>query len=69
MEKIYDVAAHDSRVLCSSISPDGTTVATGAGDENLKFWKIWEPKAAGKKGQSEGEEGGMGRNKNNVRIR
>lgn len=64
------MAAHDSRVLCSSISPDGTTVATGAGDENLKFWKIWEAKVASKKGRDEeGEEGGMGRSKNNVRIR
>lgn len=28
--------AHDERVLGSALSPDGCTVATGAGDENLK---------------------------------
>lgn len=48
MQKIYDVPAHDNRVLASALSPDGCTVATGAGDENLKFWKIWEPKAVKK---------------------
>jgi cell division cycle protein 20 (cofactor of APC complex) len=42
-------------------------VATGAGDENLKFWKIWEAKT-GKKA-SEETENGMGRSKNTVRIR
>jgi cell division cycle protein 20 (cofactor of APC complex) len=68
LEKIYDVPAHDNRVLCSAISPDGTTVATGAGDENLKFWKIWEPKLASKKGSNEGDENGLGK-KNAVRIR
>lgn len=34
--------AHQSRVLTSCLSPDGTTVATVASDENLKFWKIWD---------------------------
>jgi cell division cycle protein 20 (cofactor of APC complex) len=35
-QKIWDVPAHDARVLSSCLSPDGMTVATGAGDENLK---------------------------------
>jgi cell division cycle protein 20 (cofactor of APC complex) len=48
LTKIYDVPAHDTRVLASALSPDGCTVATGAGDENLKFWKIWEPRAVKK---------------------
>ncbi|ODQ78934.1 hypothetical protein BABINDRAFT_162590 [Babjeviella inositovora NRRL Y-12698] len=40
------VRAHDSRILHSALSPDGTTVATTSGDENLKFWKVWDlPKA------------------------
>ncbi|KAH9000599.1 WD40-repeat-containing domain protein [Lactarius hatsudake] len=34
--------AHDSRVLFSCVSPAGDMVCTGAGDENLKFWRIWE---------------------------
>lgn len=34
--------SHESRILGSCLSPDGSTLATIAGDENLKFWKIWE---------------------------
>jgi len=34
--------AHDARVLFSAISPAGDIVCTGAGDENLKFWRIWD---------------------------
>lgn len=32
---------HTSRVLYMAMSPDGKSVATGAGDETLRFWKIW----------------------------
>jgi cell division cycle protein 20 (cofactor of APC complex) len=67
-QKIYDVPAHDNRVLSTALSPDGCTVATGASDENLKFWKIWEAKAVGKKGE-EGDRDGHGRSKSAVRIR
>ena len=34
--------AHDARVLFSCVGPAGDLVLTGAGDENLKFWRIWE---------------------------
>lgn len=66
LTKIYDVPAHDHRVLASALSPDGCTVATGAGDENLKFWKIWEPKAT-KKGSDENDRDGRGQSR--VRVR
>lgn len=33
--------AHDSRIISGQISPDGTTLATVGGDENLKFYKIF----------------------------
>jgi cell division cycle protein 20 (cofactor of APC complex) len=68
LQKIYDVPAHDARVLCSSISPDGCTVATAASDENLKFWKIWEARSASKKGE-ESERDASGRSKSAVKIR
>ena len=68
LQKIYDVPAHDARVLCSALSPDGCTVATGAPDENLKFWKIWEPKSVGKK-SDDGERDGQGRSKTAVSLR
>ena len=55
--------AHDSRVLFSCVSPAGDVVCTGAGDENLKFWRIWdvpkvkkskEPKESGRGSTSSG---------------
>ncbi|EDO19453.1 hypothetical protein Kpol_1002p101 [Vanderwaltozyma polyspora DSM 70294] len=36
--------AHESRICCSQLSPDGTTIATVGGDENLKFYKVFEPR-------------------------
>jgi cell division cycle protein 20 (cofactor of APC complex) len=45
--------AHDSRVLFSCVSPAGDMVCTGAGDENLKFWRIWEIPPAKKKKESQ----------------
>ncbi|CDZ97112.1 Anaphase promoting complex, Cdc20, Cdh1, and Ama1 subunits [Phaffia rhodozyma] len=48
LQKIWEVPAHDTRVLASALSPDGSTVGTAASDENLKFWKIWEPRPVGK---------------------
>lgn len=43
MERIAEIRdAHDSRVLWSAVSPAGDVVVTGAGDENLKFWRLWE---------------------------
>lgn len=41
IQKQIDIPAHESRVLHSSLSPDGQTLATAAADENLKFFKIW----------------------------
>lgn len=43
MERVAEIRdAHDSRVLWSALGPAGDVVCTGAGDENLKFWRIWE---------------------------
>ncbi|CCF55890.1 hypothetical protein KAFR_0A04550 [Kazachstania africana CBS 2517] len=36
--------AHESRICCSQLSPDGMTLATVGGDENLKFYKVFEPR-------------------------
>ncbi|CCM05400.1 uncharacterized protein FIBRA_07616 [Fibroporia radiculosa] len=60
MERIVEIRdAHDSRVLWSALGPNGDVVCTGAGDENLKFWRLWEvPKA--KKGKEVKESSRMG---------
>ncbi|KAJ3827908.1 WD40-repeat-containing domain protein [Lentinula raphanica] len=43
MERVAEIRdAHDSRVLFSCVGPAGDVVCTGAGDENLKFWRIWD---------------------------
>lgn len=36
------IQAHDSRILNGCLSPDATTLATVAGDENLKFWSLFD---------------------------
>ncbi|OCT54722.1 Fizzy-related protein like protein [Cladophialophora carrionii] len=45
MEQVVSLTGHTFRVLYLSTSPDGTTVVTGAGDETLRFWRVF-----GKKG-------------------
>lgn len=57
LERVAEIRdAHESRVLFSCVSPAGDMVCTGAGDENLKFWKVWEvPKSSsGKKKEALG---------------
>ncbi|KAI5956703.1 slp1 [Candida jiufengensis] len=36
--------AHDTRILNGCLSPDNLTLATVAGDENLKFWSLFDLK-------------------------
>ncbi|KAG0083766.1 ubiquitin-protein transferase activating protein [Podila epicladia] len=50
LNKIVDIPAHESRVLHTALSPDGQSVATVASDENLKFWKLFEPRTKNAKG-------------------
>ena len=59
MERVCEIRdAHDARVLWSALSPNGDVVCTGAGDENLKFWRIWDiPKVKKGKGESAKERG------------
>lgn len=53
LQKTGEVSrAHDSRILNGCLSPDGMTLATVAGDENLKFWSLFD---LYKSGDVEGE--------------
>ena len=47
MDKIATMTGHSSRVLYLGLSPDGENVITGAGDETLRFWKMFPPKETG----------------------
>lgn len=53
-----EIPAHETRVLHSSLSPDGQLLATAAADESLKFWKVFERKAG--TSASASREGGVG---------
>ncbi|KAG2731271.1 hypothetical protein G9P44_005687 [Scheffersomyces stipitis] len=43
------IGAHDSRILSGCLSPDNMTLATVAGDENLKFWSLFDLYKQGRK--------------------
>lgn len=44
LKQIASLSGHTSRVLYLALSPDGSTIVTGAGmnDATLRFWKIFE---------------------------
>ena len=46
MKKVATLTGHSLRVLYLAMSPDGETIVTGAGDETLRFWKVF-PSAQG----------------------
>lgn len=51
MSKVVTLTGHTYRVLYLAMSPDGSTVVTGAGDETLRFWQIFPgPRSDGKDG-------------------
>ena len=41
MDQIALLTGHTYRVLYLSLSPDGQNIVTGAGDETLRFWTIF----------------------------
>ena len=41
LQPVGELRGHSSRVLYLDISPDRETVVTGAGDETLRFWKLF----------------------------
>ena len=44
MRKLAVLTGHTFRVLYLAMSPDGQTLVTGAGDETLRFWRVFPPK-------------------------
>jgi len=41
MTKVVDLKGHTARILQLLASPDGSTVASAAADETIRFWKVW----------------------------
>lgn len=52
MRKIATLTGHNLRVLYLAMSPDGESIVTGAGDETLRFWKVFPKQEKEKKTQS-----------------
>ena len=42
MQKVTELNGHNSRVLHLALSADGTTIASAAADETLRFWKVFK---------------------------
>jgi len=42
LKKIATLTGHSTRVLYLAMSPDAETIVTGAGDETLRFWKVFQ---------------------------
>jgi len=43
MKLVACLRGHTQRVLYMTMSPDGKSVCTGASDETLRFWHVFEP--------------------------
>lgn len=41
MTQTATLTGHTFRVLFLAMSPDGTNIVTGAGDETLRFWTVF----------------------------
>jgi cell division cycle 20-like protein 1 (cofactor of APC complex) len=52
MSKVATLTGHTLRVLYLSVSPDGETIVTGAGDETLRFWSVFPMRASSERQQS-----------------
>jgi cell division cycle 20-like protein 1 (cofactor of APC complex) len=53
-KKVATLVGHSHRVLYLAMSPDGSTIVTGAGDETLRFWNVFpnRSESSGKKTSS-----------------
>ncbi|EPX73202.1 CDK inhibitor Srw1 [Schizosaccharomyces octosporus yFS286] len=45
VSRVGTLKGHTNRVLFLSMSPDGENIVTGAADETLRFWKLFDSKA------------------------
>ncbi|KAI3385887.1 hypothetical protein SNEBB_006296 [Seison nebaliae] len=52
MNRLAKLTGHSARVLYLSISPDGESIVTGAGDETLRFWNVFSKSRASKEKRS-----------------
>jgi len=53
MTPMIELTGHTARILHTALSPNGTVVCSAAGDETLRFWKVFEPLAKTNKSASQ----------------
>ena len=41
LKKIATLSGHRQRILYLAMSPDGEDIVTGAGDDTIRFWKVF----------------------------
>jgi len=41
LDRTHIMSGHTNRVHYATINPNGDTIVTGAGDETLRFWKVF----------------------------
>ena len=44
LKKIATLSGHRQRILYLAMSPDGEDIVTGAGDDTIRFWKVFPKK-------------------------
>lgn len=57
LARMAELKGHTSRVLHLALSPNGHTVVSGAADETLRFWKIFDTPGSGKSASRMGSSG------------
>lgn len=65
MKKVGVLKGHTRRVVYLAMSPDAQNIVTGAGDETLRFWKVFP----GKKNSEADKEKSLFKDNSNFVIR
>lgn len=61
MTRMATLTGHTTRVLYLTVAPGGDCVCTGAGDETIRFWRIFKPLGGLRTGQADtAASGGVG---------
>jgi len=54
LNPLATLAGHTYRVLYMAVSPDGSTIVTGSGDQTLRFWNLFPAPSSVRKSRSLG---------------
>merc|ERR1712157_506155 len=57
LQRTHDLTGHTSRVLHTTLSPNGQIVCSAAADETLRFWKVFDDTSKNKERSGRGHLG------------